>query len=45
MAAAFLEVWRIRDRAIHERIHPRDLMGLFCIVLGLVAIGGRPLTG
>ena len=28
---------------LHERIHPRDLIGLGCIILGLVAIDGRPL--
>ena len=28
---------------LHERIAPRDLAGLACIVLGLAAIDGRPL--
>lgn len=28
---------------LHERIHPRDLIGLCCIILGLIAIDGRPL--
>jgi drug/metabolite transporter (DMT)-like permease len=28
---------------LHERIHPRDLLGLLCIILGLIAIDGRPL--
>lgn len=28
---------------LHERIHPRDLLGLGCIILGLIAIDGRPL--